>query len=94
MLFGIESQSGYTFWNVAIPIGLSFYTFQTLSYTIDVYRKEIKATSSLLSFFCFVSFFPQLVAGPIERAKKMMPQFTRQRVFHFQEAKEGLRQIL
>lgn len=94
LLFGIESQSGYTFWNVAIPIGLSFYTFQTLSYTIDVYRKEIKATSSLLSFFCFVSFFPQLVAGPIERAKKMMPQFTRQRVFHFQEAKEGLRQIL
>ncbi len=93
-LFGIPHTTEYNFWNVAIPLGLSFYTFQTMGYSIDVYRKHITPTKSLLEFSCFVSFFPQLVAGPIERAKKLLPQFERERHFQLQDAKEGLRQIL
>ncbi len=93
-LFQLEASSTYHFWNVAIPLGLSFYTFQTLGYTIDVYRKNIKPTKNLLSFLCFVSFFPQLVAGPIEKAKSLLPQFDRNRSFDLQKSKEGLRQIL
>ncbi|GAB5400338.1 MAG: MBOAT family protein [Aureisphaera sp.] len=93
-LFGIEATEGYHFWNVIIPVGLSFYTFQTMSYTIDVYRKKIKPTHRFLEFMCFVSFFPQLVAGPIERARDLLPQFENERSFNYQNAKEGLRQIL
>jgi D-alanyl-lipoteichoic acid acyltransferase DltB (MBOAT superfamily) len=94
-LFGIEAvENGYYFWNVVIPVGLSFYTFQTLSYTIDVYRGKLKATHNLLEFLCFVSFFPQLVAGPIERAGKLLKQFEKKRSFDYQKTKEGLRQIL
>ncbi|MAL60831.1 MAG: membrane-bound O-acyltransferase family protein [Flavobacteriaceae bacterium] len=93
-LFNIESSSNYNFWNVAIPVGLSFYTFQTMSYTIDVYKRKIAPTKNLLHFLCFVSFFPQLVAGPIEKAKDLIPQFAKQRKFDFQKSKEGLRQIL
>ena len=94
-LFSVSvSQDTYTFWNVMIPLGLSFYTFQTMSYTIDVYRRKIEPTKNLLEFLCFVSFFPQLVAGPIERAKKLLPQFEKERSFDLQTTKEGLRQIL
>ncbi len=93
-LFQLEATSGYRFWNVIIPVGLSFYTFQTMSYTIDVYRKKINPTKNLLEFFCFVSFFPQLVAGPIERARKLLPQFENRRYFDFKESVIGLRQIL
>ncbi|MDC8004531.1 MBOAT family protein [Aureisphaera galaxeae] len=93
-LFGIEATEGYYFWNVVIPVGLSFYTFQTMSYTIDVYRKKIQPTHNFLEFMCFVSFFPQLVAGPIERARDLLPQFENKRSFDYQSAKEGLRQIL
>lgn len=93
-LFNITTYSGYSFWQVAIPVGLSFYTFQTLSYTIDVYREKIKPTKSWLDFFGFVSFFPQLVAGPIERAAKLIPQFATPRSFNLQQSKQGLRQIL
>ena len=93
-LFGMESGQGYTFWNVAIPLGLSFYTFQTMSYSIDVFQKKIKPTRSLLNFLCFVSFFPQLVAGPIEKASQLLPQFERNRSFDLGNAKSGLRQIL
>ena len=60
--------------NIILPVGISFYTFQTMSYTIDVYRKTIKPTNNFLDFSIFVSFFPQLVAGPIERAKNLLPQ--------------------
>lgn len=84
----------YYFWNVIIPVGLSFYTFQTMSYTIDVYQGKIKPTKNILEFLCFVSFFPQLVAGPIERARNLLPQFTKERSFSLKESKEGLRQIL
>ncbi len=93
-LFGIEHTSGYYFWNIAIPLGLSFYTFQTMSYTLDVSRGKIKATDSWLHFFGFVSFFPQLIAGPIEREGKLLPQFEKNRSFDLQQSKEGLRQIL
>jgi len=84
----------YSSLNIILPVGLSFYTFQTISYTIDVYKERIKPTHQLLEFLCFVSFFPQLVAGPVERARSLLPQFFRNRRFSIQLAKEGLRQIL
>jgi D-alanyl-lipoteichoic acid acyltransferase DltB (MBOAT superfamily) len=94
-LFSMDLQNqGYSMWKVIVPVGLSFYTFQTVSYTIDVYRKKIPATRNALEFFCFVSFFPQLVAGPIERASKLLPQFKKERSFNVRSAKEGLRMIL
>lgn len=79
---------------IVLPVGISFYTFQTLSYTIDVYRKSIKPTKDIVSFFSFVSFFPQLVAGPIERASNLLPQFFRERTFNYATAVMGMRQIL
>ena len=72
--------------NVIIPVGISFYTFQTLSYTIDVYRKKIDHNEDFIAFMAFVSFFPQLVAGPIERATNLLPQFYRKRVFNYSKA--------
>jgi D-alanyl-lipoteichoic acid acyltransferase DltB (MBOAT superfamily) len=70
--FGIEAS--FVTLNVLLPVGISFYTFQTMSYTIDIYRNKLKPTSSLLDFSLFVAFFPQLVAGPIERAVNLLPQ--------------------
>lgn len=80
--------------NIILPVGISFYTFQTLSYTIDIYRRKLKPTKSILSFATFVSFFPQLVAGPIERAGNLLPQFHKKRLFNKEEASIGLRQII
>ncbi|WP_452224247.1 MBOAT family O-acyltransferase [Lacinutrix chionoecetis] len=80
--------------NIILPVGISFYTFQTLSYTIDVYRGKLKPTNKLVSFLAFVSFFPQLVAGPIERATNLLPQFYKKRQFHYSKAVDGCRQIL
>ncbi len=80
--------------NIILPVGISFYTFQTMSYSIDIYRKKIKPTSDPVLFFTFVSFFPQLVAGPIERASKMLPQFEVKREFDLQKSVEGLKFIL
>lgn len=80
--------------NIILPVGISFYTFQTLSYTIDVYRKRLEPTDDLLKFLAFVSFFPQLVAGPIERAKDLLPQFYKKRTFSYGASVDGLRQIL
>ena len=80
--------------NIILPVGISFYTFQTLSYTIDVYRKQLKPTKDFIAFSAFVSFFPQLVAGPIERATNLLPQFYRKRKFDYNEAVLGMRQIL
>jgi D-alanyl-lipoteichoic acid acyltransferase DltB (MBOAT superfamily) len=80
--------------NVILPVGISFYTFQTLSYTIDVYRGDLKATKDPIAFLAFVSFFPQLVAGPIERATNLLPQFQRKRSFDADLAIEGLGQML
>jgi len=79
---------------LVLPVGISFYTFQSLSYTIDVYRKQLKAMEDPVTFFAFVSFFPQMLAGPIERARHMIPQFTAPRVFDTALARDGLRQML
>lgn len=79
---------------IILPVGISFYTFQTLSYTIDIYRKKISPTNDIIAFFSFVSFFPQLVAGPIERASHLLPQFLKKRAFDYQKAKLGSKQIL
>jgi D-alanyl-lipoteichoic acid acyltransferase DltB (MBOAT superfamily) len=80
--------------DVVLPVGISFYTFQTMSYSIDVYRRQIEATRDPIAFSAYVLFFPQLVAGPIERASSLMPQFKRERVFVIADAWDGLRQIL
>jgi alginate O-acetyltransferase complex protein AlgI len=80
--------------NIILPVGISFYTFQTMSYTIDVYRKKLEPTESFIDFCAFVSFFPQLVAGPIERATDLLPQFYNKRVFDYSKAVDGMRQIL
>lgn len=80
--------------NLVLPIGISFYTFQVLSYVIDVYRGDMKPTRDARAFFAYISFFPQLVAGPIERATNLIPQFLRRREFRYDEGVEGLRMIL
>ena len=79
---------------IILPVGISFYTFQTLSYTIDVYRKEMKPVAKFIDFATFVTFFPQLVAGPIERAKTIIPQLQASRIFDYQLAKSGLHLII
>lgn len=79
---------------IILPVGISFYTFQALSYSIDVYRKQLEPTKDIVSFFAYVSFFPQLVAGPIERATNLLPQFYQKRVFEYDKAVDGMRQIL
>ena len=90
--FGIQLQA--TSLNIILPVGISFYTFQALSYSIDVYRKQLPATKDIVSFFAYVSFFPQLVAGPIERATNLLPQFHKSRTFDYEKAVDGMRQIL
>lgn len=80
--------------NIILPVGISFYTFQTLSYTIDVYKRKLEPTKEFIAFSAFVSFFPQLVAGPIERATNLLPQFYTKRHFDYSKAVNGMRQIL
>lgn len=75
--------------DIVLPVGISFYTFQTLSYTIDIYRRQLEPTDSLLDFAVFVAFFPQLVAGPIERAARLLPQIRRPRVIEYAMVREG-----
>ena len=91
-LFGIESD--FLLLHLILPVGISFYTFQALSYSIDVYRKQIEPTHDIISFTAFLSFFPQLVAGPIERATNLLPQFQKKRSFDYATAVDGMRQIL
>ncbi|MGS2725324.1 MBOAT family O-acyltransferase [Psychroserpens sp. BH13MA-6] len=79
---------------IILPVGISFYTFQSLSYSIDVYRKKMTPTKDWVSFLCYVGFFPQLVAGPIERAGHLLPQFYKLRLFNYEQATDGLRQML
>ncbi|MFK7905772.1 MAG: MBOAT family protein [Chitinophagales bacterium] len=90
--FGQEIQGNSL--NIILPVGISFYTFQTLSYTIDVYKRKLKPTKDFIVFSAFVSFFPQLVAGPIERATNLLPQFFKKRTFSYEKAADGMRQIL
>ena len=91
--FGYEHQSSWTL-NVILPVGISFYTFQTMSYALDIYFKKLKPTKDFISFASFVSFFPQLVAGPIERASNLLPQILQSRVFAYKQGVQGLRIIL
>ena len=91
-IFGKEI--GASSLSIVLPVGISFYTFQTLSYTIDVYRRKLEPTHDFVAFAAFVSFFPQLVAGPIERATNLLPQFFAPRTFEYEKAVDGMRQIL
>ena len=91
-LFGIESD--FLLLHLILPVGISFYTFQAISYSIDVYRKQLEPTHDIVAFTAFLSFFPQLVAGPIERATNLLPQFQRKRHFDYATAVDGMRQIL
>lgn len=90
--FGTPIQAGSL--NIILPVGISFYTFQTLSYSIDVYNRKLNPTRDFIAFSAFVSFFPQLVAGPIERATHLLPQFYVKRIFDYSKAADGMRQIL
>lgn len=80
--------------NIILPVGISFYTFQSLSYTIDVYKRNLEPTTDFISFTAFVCFFPQLVAGPIERAVELLPQFYNKRTFDYSKSVDGMRQML
>lgn len=90
--FGTDIQASSL--NIILPVGISFYTFQTLSYTIDIYRRKLAPTRDFIAFTAFVSFFPQLVAGPIERATHLLPQFYNNRTFNYSKAVDGMKQIL
>lgn len=90
--FGTEIKANSL--NIILPVGISFYTFQTLSYSIDVYKRKLQPTKDFIAFSAFVSFFPQLVAGPIERATHLLPQFYKKRTFDYTKAVDGMRQIL
>ena len=90
--FGTEIKANSL--NIILPVGISFYTFQTLSYTIDIYKRKLEPTKDFIAFSAFVSFFPQLVAGPIERATNLLPQFYIKRQFNYSKAVDGMRQIL
>lgn len=80
--------------NIILPVGISFYTFQTMSYTIDIYNKKLEPTKDFISFASFVSFFPQLVAGPIEKAINLLPQISKKRTFSYEQSVQGLRLVL
>jgi alginate O-acetyltransferase complex protein AlgI len=90
---GYEQKSTWTL-NVILPVGISFYTFQTMSYSLDIYHGKLKPTKDFISFASFVSFFPQLVAGPIERASNLLPQILNNRIFKYNQGVQGLRLIL
>ena len=91
--FGHQISNVWTL-NIILPVGISFYTFQTLSYSLDIYKGKLKPTKDFVAFAAFVSFFPQLVAGPIERASNLMPQISRKRKFDYGQASDGLKLML
>ena len=92
-ILGYNIKNTWTL-NVILPVGISFYTFQTMSYSLDIYYKKVKPTKDFISFASFVSFFPQLVAGPIERASNLLPQVLLEREFRYEQGVKGLRLIL
>ena len=92
-IFGYNIENTWSL-KIILPVGISFYTFQTMSYSLDVYRRELNTTKDFISFASFVSFFPQLVAGPIERASHLLPQILNKRKFSYIQSVEGLRLIL
>lgn len=94
LLGGMGINADWPTLHIILPVGISFYTFQALSYSIDVYARRIEPTRDVVSFFAFISFFPQLVAGPIERATNLLPQMQRERTFDYAVGVDGLRQML
>ena len=90
---GYEIKNVWTL-SIILPVGISFYTFQTMSYTIDIYRNKLSPTKDFISFASFVSFFPQLVAGPIERASNLLPQILKKRDFSYKQGIQGFRLIV
>ena len=94
LFFPFSASGEWSTLNIILPVGISFYTFQTLSYTIDIYKGKIQPAKSVLTFFTFVAFFPQLVAGPIERASNLIPQFETKRSFTYSQGTSGLKLIL
>jgi len=90
---GYDIQSVWTL-KIILPIGISFYTFQTMSYSLDAHHRKIKPTTDFISFASYVSFFPQLVAGPIERASHLLPQIMKRRNFNYEQGVHGLRLII
>ncbi|NAS30152.1 MBOAT family protein [Flavobacteriaceae bacterium R38] len=92
-VFGVQSGSNWTL-QLILPIGISFYTFQTMSYSFDIYYKKLEPTKQFIAFAAFVSFFPQLVAGPIERASSLLSQITKKRIFDYNRCVEGIKLIL
>ena len=93
-LFGIYNESSLLFINLLLPIGISFYTFQTLSYSIDVYFNRMKPVNNIVNFFLYVSFFPQLVAGPIERANYLINQIKKEKIINTKIMDMGVSLIL
>ncbi|MFD2562433.1 MBOAT family O-acyltransferase [Aquimarina rubra] len=92
-IFGYKLQSSWTL-QIILPVGISFYTFQTMSYSLDIYYKRLAPTKDFISFATFVGFFPQLVAGPIERASNLLSQITTKRSFNYIQCTEGLKLII
>jgi len=86
---GLAEDGDYTRLGILLPVGISFYTFQTMSYTISVYRGELTPRRNFIDYLVFVSFFPQLVAGPIERATRLLPQIETDRVFSIDNVRSG-----
>jgi D-alanyl-lipoteichoic acid acyltransferase DltB (MBOAT superfamily) len=94
LLNGFGLKTNVWLLNIVLPVGISFYTFHGLSYVIDVYKKRISSEKNFIDYAVFVSYFPLLVAGPIERATHLLPQIQRKRTFNYEQAADGLRQIL
>lgn len=94
LLSTIGVNADFATLRIILPVGISFYTFQALSYTIDVYRGKITATHDIVSFFAYICFFPQLVAGPIERASNLLPQMSSKRIFNYSQAVDGIEQVV
>ena len=90
--FGIKNNPATL--NIVLPAGISFYTFQAISYIVDVYRKDTKATGNIVNYATFIAFFPQLVAGPIERASRMLPVFQNRRTFRYRQGVEGMQRLV
>jgi D-alanyl-lipoteichoic acid acyltransferase DltB (MBOAT superfamily) len=90
-LFGMPFN--YSPLNIILPVGVSFYTFQSLGYIIDVYHRKAEPEDNIITFCAFVAFFPQLVAGPIERARNLLPQFANIKKFNYEDARSGLLMI-
>lgn len=94
LLKNIGINSSISTLQLILPLGISFYTFKVITYTVDIYRREMEPTKDVVAFFAFVSFFPTMIAGPIDRARNLLPQFLKKRVFSDLEARDGLRQML